>query len=75
MSACEDATGAVWLYTADAQLGRYQNGKMETLNFNFNPLAVCRMIVAEKSGPALDRRGLGTVFISPRQFSSAGLAH
>ena len=27
--ACEDATGAVWLYTADAHLGRYQNGKMK----------------------------------------------
>jgi ligand-binding sensor domain-containing protein/signal transduction histidine kinase len=51
VSACEDAAGAVWLYTADARLGRYQNGKLETLNFNFAPLAVCRMVVAEKSGP------------------------
>ncbi len=51
VSACEDADGAVWLYTADARLGRYQGGKLETLNFNFAPLAICRMIAAEKSGP------------------------
>jgi ligand-binding sensor domain-containing protein/signal transduction histidine kinase len=50
-SACEDATGAVWLYTADAHLARYQNGKMEILDFNFKSPAVCRMMVAEKSGP------------------------
>jgi ligand-binding sensor domain-containing protein/signal transduction histidine kinase len=51
VSACEDSTGGVWLYTADARLGRYQNGKLETLPLNFNPLAICRMITAEKSGP------------------------
>ncbi len=53
LSACEDATGAVWLYTADAHLGRYQNGKLEILNLNPNPnpLAICRMLIAEKSGP------------------------
>jgi ligand-binding sensor domain-containing protein/signal transduction histidine kinase len=53
LSACEDAGGAVWLYTADAHLGRYQDGKLETLNLNPNPspLAICRMLIAEKSGP------------------------
>jgi ligand-binding sensor domain-containing protein/signal transduction histidine kinase len=51
LSACEDAAGAVWLYTADAHLGRYQNGKPEILNLNFNSPAICRMIIAEKSGP------------------------
>jgi len=53
LSACEDATGAVWLYTADAHLGCYQNGKLEILNLNPNPnpLAICRMLIAEKSGP------------------------
>jgi hypothetical protein len=39
----------VWFYTADAHLGRYQNGKMETLNLNFPTPPICRMI-AEKSG-------------------------
>jgi len=51
VSAGEDSTGTVWLYTADAHVGRYQNGKLEVLNFNFPPLAACRMMVAEKSGP------------------------
>ena len=46
VSACEDARGAVWLYTADAHLARYQNGDMETLDFNFKSPAVCRMLVA-----------------------------
>src|SRR5258706_6470507 len=50
-SACEDAAGAVWLYTADAHLGRYQNGKMDVLNLPFSAPAVSRVIAAEKSGP------------------------
>jgi ligand-binding sensor domain-containing protein/signal transduction histidine kinase len=51
VSVCEDTSGAVWFYTADAHLARFQNGKMETLDFNFKSPAVCRMMVAEKSGP------------------------
>ena len=53
LSACEDATGAVWFYTADAHLGRYQDGKLEVLNLNPNPnlLPICRTLIAEKSGP------------------------
>jgi ligand-binding sensor domain-containing protein/signal transduction histidine kinase len=50
VSACEDSSGAVWLYTADAHLGRYQNGKLAVWNLNFKTPAICRMIVAEKSG-------------------------
>ncbi|MGD0206239.1 MAG: two-component regulator propeller domain-containing protein [Verrucomicrobiota bacterium] len=51
VSACEDSSGTVWLYTADAHLGRYQSGGLDTLNLNLNPFAICRVIVAEKSGP------------------------
>jgi len=47
----EDASGGVWLYTADARLGRYQNGKMEVLDFHIATPAIARMIAAEKSGP------------------------
>ena len=50
-SASEDSTGAVWLYSADAHLGRYENGKMEVLSLPFPAPAVARMIAAEKSGP------------------------
>ncbi len=60
VSACEDATGAVWLYTADAQLGRYQDGKLETLNLNISYPPICRMLIAEKSGPLwLGEYGVG----------------
>jgi ligand-binding sensor domain-containing protein/signal transduction histidine kinase len=50
-SAGEDSTGAVWLYTADAHLGHYKNGKMEILDFHIAAPAVARMIAVEKSGP------------------------
>ncbi len=50
-SICEDSNGAVWLYTADAHLGRYQNGKMDVLDFHIPAPAISRMIAAEKSGP------------------------
>ena len=49
VSACEDSTGTVWLYTADAHLGRYQNGKMEVWDFHFKTPALSRMMVVEKS--------------------------
>ena len=49
-SVCEDSTGAVWFYTADSHLTRYQNGKMEPLSFNFLTPPICRMIALEKSG-------------------------
>jgi ligand-binding sensor domain-containing protein/signal transduction histidine kinase len=50
-SAGEDSTGAVWLYTADAHLGRYQDGKMDIVNLPFSAPADSRMIAAEKNGP------------------------
>jgi len=68
VSACEDATGAVWFYTADGQLGRYQNGKLETLNLNFNPFAICRMIIAEKSGPLWIGEDWGLFSFHPSNF-------
>ncbi|MDE3068975.1 MAG: ATP-binding protein [Verrucomicrobiota bacterium] len=67
-SACEDSSGAVWLYTADAHLGRWQNGKMEVWNFNFNPAAVCRRIVAEKSGSLWIGEDWGLFSFHPSNF-------
>ncbi|HXI72003.1 MAG TPA: two-component regulator propeller domain-containing protein [Verrucomicrobiae bacterium] len=51
VSAGEDSTGAVWLYSADASLGRYENGKMDVLDLHIPVPAVARMIAVEKSGP------------------------
>jgi ligand-binding sensor domain-containing protein/signal transduction histidine kinase len=51
ISAGEDSTGAVWLYSADAHMGHFQNGKMEVLDLRIPFPAVARMIAVEKSGP------------------------
>ncbi len=53
-SAGEDATGAVWLYTADAHLGRYQNGKMDIVNLPFSAPATFPDDRHRKKRPALD---------------------
>jgi ligand-binding sensor domain-containing protein/signal transduction histidine kinase len=74
MSACEDATGAVWLYTADAHLARYQDGKMEILDFNFKSPAVCRMMVAEKSGPLWIGEDWGMFSFRPANFKPPAFA-
>ncbi|MGB7767995.1 MAG: two-component regulator propeller domain-containing protein [Verrucomicrobiia bacterium] len=74
VSACEDATGAVWLYTADAHLGRYQNGKMEVWDFNFGTPALCRMIVAEKSGPLWIGENWGMFSFQPSNISPPAFA-
>ncbi len=74
VSACEDASGAVWLYTADARLGRYQKGKMDVLDFNFPTPAVCRIMAAEKSGPLWIGEG-GVMFsFRPSNFNPPAFA-
>ncbi len=51
MSACEDASGAVWLYTADGQLYRYRDGKTDVWQAGTGQYSSCRILAAEKSGP------------------------
>lgn len=51
MSACEDATGAVWLYTADGQLARFHNGAADVWNAGGRNISNCRAVIAENSGP------------------------
>jgi ligand-binding sensor domain-containing protein/signal transduction histidine kinase len=74
VSACEDASGTVWLYTADAHLARYQNGKMDVLDFNFKTPAVCRMIAAEKSGPLWVGEDWGLFSFRPSNFKPPAFA-
>jgi ligand-binding sensor domain-containing protein/signal transduction histidine kinase len=45
VAACEDPSGAVWLSTADGQLYRYLNGKVELI-----PARQCHALMAEDSG-------------------------
>lgn len=47
---CEDASGAVWLYTADGQLGQYRAGKLDVGRVGANRTSVCRALIAEKDG-------------------------
>jgi ligand-binding sensor domain-containing protein/signal transduction histidine kinase len=68
-SVCEDATGTVWFYTADSHLARYQNGRMETLSFNFPTPPICRMIAAEKSGALWIADVSGMFAIRPENFN------
>jgi ligand-binding sensor domain-containing protein/signal transduction histidine kinase len=48
-AACEDSTGAVWLYTADGRLCRYENGNMKTAPFGATYLSAYRGLAAENS--------------------------
>jgi signal transduction histidine kinase/ligand-binding sensor domain-containing protein len=49
-SACEDTNGAVWLYTADARLARYQHGQVETLQLVQPSAAISRLVTTDQAG-------------------------
>ena len=68
-SVCEDARGAVWFYTADSRLARYQNGKIETVDLNFPTPPICRMIAADKSGALWVADVNGMFSIRPENFN------
>ena len=48
MGICEDASGDVWLHTADGELGRYKNESMDVWNID-SRFSRCRAVIAEKS--------------------------
>ncbi|MBI4662104.1 MAG: ATP-binding protein [Verrucomicrobia bacterium] len=50
MSACQDSTGAVWLYTADGQLCRHREGRVDVWLAGAESFSNCRAIVSERSG-------------------------
>jgi len=49
VSASEDTNGAVWLYTADAQLARYDQGGLQQMRL-FQVPAISRMMAADQAG-------------------------
>ncbi len=51
VSACEDAAGAVWLYTADGQLWRHQDGRFSASVMDRSRPSNYRAIIAEQAGP------------------------
>jgi signal transduction histidine kinase/ligand-binding sensor domain-containing protein len=46
-AACEDLAGAVWLYTADGQLCRYQAGQVDVWNYGTDRPSQCRSLAVE----------------------------
>ncbi len=50
MSACEDRSGAVWLYTADGQLCRYQNRQVNVWNAGAGLASNCRAVITDDEG-------------------------
>src|SRR3989441_4109434 len=65
MAACEDADGAVWLYTADGQLCRHRNGRVDVWSVGADRFSSCRMVMAEKSGPLWVGMDWGLMAIGP----------
>ncbi len=49
-AACEDSSGAVWLYTANGQLCRYKDQRVDVWNAGPPGLSDCRALVADDSG-------------------------
>jgi len=49
-SACEDITGAAWLYTQDSRLARCREGKVENVWPVGARSSLCRSVVAEPAG-------------------------
>ncbi|MCZ7640094.1 MAG: hypothetical protein M5U12_30975 [Verrucomicrobia bacterium] len=47
---CEDARGAVWLYTLDGQLARYDGGKMDVWRFGAQRPSQLRSLARDDSG-------------------------
>jgi ligand-binding sensor domain-containing protein/signal transduction histidine kinase len=50
MSACEDAAGAVWLYTAAGQLCRYRDGVADVWNFVADEPSATRIVMTAPDG-------------------------
>ena len=50
LSVCEDAAGAVWLFTADGQLCRHQGGQVEVWRIPLDGPSGCRAVIAEGDG-------------------------
>src|SRR5438093_10090437 len=50
VTACEDSTGAVWLYTADGQLWRYRDGVTNVFSVPLEQASACRALIVEPSG-------------------------
>jgi signal transduction histidine kinase/ligand-binding sensor domain-containing protein len=65
VSACEDSTGAVWLYTADGQLSRCRNGKPETWPLGGDQFGYSKTVISVSDGMLWVSAAWGQVAINP----------
>jgi ligand-binding sensor domain-containing protein/signal transduction histidine kinase len=65
MAACEGPGGEVWLYTADGQLCRHQEGRVDVWSVGANLFSNCRAVIAEKSGPVWVGMDWGMLALGP----------
>jgi ligand-binding sensor domain-containing protein/signal transduction histidine kinase len=69
----EDAAGAVWLYTADGQLWRYENGATNTFRVGSEYPSQRRALIVEKSGPIWIGMDRGQMALSMTDVSTSAL--
>jgi len=50
MAACQDGVGSVWLYTANGQLGRYNDKKVDVWRIGADRPSFCRSLVVDETG-------------------------
>lgn len=50
MSACEDLSKSVWLYTANGQLCRYKDGRVDIWNFEQDGIGLLRVVIPNDDG-------------------------
>jgi streptogramin lyase len=71
VSACEDGSGAVWLYTAEGELCRYRDGRADVWSFGSSQVSNYRAVIPAESGGIWVgmRAGMNSrlVALTPRQ--------
>lgn len=50
LSMCEDASGALWFYTADGQLCRHRKGRIDVWNFDAGYSSNLRLVIPDENG-------------------------
>lgn len=70
MSVCEDSTGGVWLYTANGQLSRYHDGRLDSRIIAANTLDSSRVVIAEPKGLVWVGTDWGMFAMDPTAFVS-----
>lgn len=71
LSICEDPSGAVWLYTVDGELGRFQNQRMDVWTVGAERFSRYRAVIAEKSGLIWVGWDQSLMCLDPKKVSSA----